>query len=258
MLLAIDSGNTNTVFAVIAEDGTIRRQWRSATEAERTADEYGVWLDRLMTMDGLDRGAVEHAVLASVMPAADFHLKSLCRSYFDCDPLMVGEPGVELGIGVLVDRPEQVGADRLANAVSAGQRYSGPLIVVDFGTATTFDVIDGGGNYVGGIIAPGANLSLRALHMAAAQLPRVAVTRPARVIGTDTVSAMQSGIFWGHVTLIEGMVARIGQEFGAAMDVIATGGLAPLFDEYVDCIRAADPDLTLHGLYHIHMRNRPA
>ncbi len=258
MLLAIDAGNTNTVFAVIAEDGTIHRRWRSATGAERTADEYGVWLDRLMTMDGLDRSVVKHAIVASVVPATDFHLKSLCRAYFQCDPLMVGEPGVELGIGVLVDRPDQVGADRLANAVSAGQRYVGPLIVVDFGTATTFDVIDGGGNYVGGIIAPGANLSLRALHMAAAQLPRVAVTRPARVIGTDTVSAMQSGIFWGHVTLIEGMVARIGQEFGAAMDVIATGGLAPLFNEHVDCIRAADPDLTLNGLYHIHMRNRPS
>jgi type III pantothenate kinase len=256
MLLAIDSGNTNIVFAVFDEDGVVKGEWRSATNAERTADEYGVWLDELLRMAGIERASVDEAIIASVVPATVFNLKTLCRKYFGCEPLIVGDPSVDLGIKILVDRPEQVGADRLVNTVAAGERYGGPLVVVDFGTATTFDVMDGEGNYHGGIIAPGINLSLEALHMAAAQLPRVAVRRPEQVIGRDTVSAMQSGIFWGYVAMIDGLVARIGAEFGSPMTVIATGGLAPLFADVAESIRVVDPDLTLRGLLSIQRRNR--
>ncbi len=253
MLLAIDSGNTNIVFAVFAEDGTVKGEWRSATNAERTADEYGVWLGELLRMEGIDRAGVNEAIIASVVPATVFNLKTLCRKYFGCDPLIVGAPGVDLGIKVLA---EQVGADRLVNTVAAGERYGGPLIVVDFGTATTFDIVDGDGNYLGGVIAPGINLSLEALHMAAAQLPRVAIGRPEQVIGRDTVSAMQSGTFWGYVAMIDGLVARITAEFGGKMAVIATGGLAPLFVGVTDSIGVVDRDLTLRGLLSIHRRNR--
>ena len=193
-----------------------------------------------------------------MVPATLFGLKTLCRKYFDCDPLVIGDDGVDLGIKILVDRPDDVGADRLVNTVAAYASYGGPLVVVDFGTATTFDVIDDDGNYSGGIIAPGINLSLEALHRAAAKLPRVAIGRPARVIGKDTVSAMQSGIFWGYVSMIEGLVERIAGEFGAKLTVVATGGLAPLFAEATECIDHLDTDLTLRGLAMVYRRNAKA
>ena len=256
MLLAIDSGNTNIVFAVFDEDGGLRGQWRSSTDTDRTADEFGVWLTQLFQLDGLDRGGITAAIVATVVPATLFALKTLCRKYFGCQPLVVGDAGVELGLEVLVDRPEEVGADRLANAVAAAELYGGPVIVVDFGTATNFDVVDGSGNYCGGIIAPGVNLSLEALHMAAAKLPRVAIGRPHQVIGKGTVEAMKSGIFWGYVSMIEGLVQRIQGEFGSPMEVIATGGLAPLFAEATDVIKCSDVDLTLRGLLTIHRRNQ--
>ena len=255
MLLTIDSGNTNIVFAIFSDDGEIRGQWRAATQTDRTADEFSVWLGQLMNGDGLERGQVSAAIIATVVPANLFNLKTLCRGYFGCEPTVVGEAGVELGIEVLIDNPGEVGADRLCNAVAAHQRYDGPLLVIDFGTATSFDVIDGDGNYRGGAIAPGINQSLEALHMAAAQLPRVAIGRPDKVIGTGTVSAMQSGIYWGYVGMIEGMVARIEGEFGADLLVIATGGLAPLFAEAAAVIKHCDLDLTLRGLREIHLLN---
>ncbi len=255
MLLAIDCGNTNIVFAVFDDKGEVRGEWRSSTDPNRTADEFGIWLEQLMQLEGVGRDDIDAAILATVVPAGLFSLKTLCRNYFGCDPLVVGEDGVELGLKILVERPDDVGADRLVNAVAAHEKYGGPLIVVDFGTATTFDVVDKDGNYVGGVIAPGVNLSLEALHGAAAQLPRVAVSRPEQVIGKATVPAMQSGIFWGYVSLIEGLVGRIGKETGVEMRVVATGGLAPLFAESVSCIEASDPDLTLHGLLAIHRLN---
>ena len=258
MLLAIDSGNTNIVFAVFDDNGEFRGQWRSSTDADRTADEFGVWLTQLLHLDGLERSRITAAVVATVVPATLFALKTLCRKYFKCEPLVVGDDGVDLGLQVLVDRPEEVGADRLANAVAAREYYGGPLIVVDFGTATNFDVIDADGNYCGGIIAPGVNLSLEALHMAAAKLPRVAIGRPERVVGKGTVEAMKSGIFWGYVGMIEGLVARIGKETGVSMEVVATGGLAPLFAEATAVIGRSDLDLTLRGLFAIHKRNRPS
>ncbi len=254
MLLAIDSGNTNVVFAVF-EDGEIRGEWRSSNDTNRTADEYGVWLTQLAALEGLTRDDVSAAIIANVVPAASHDLLMLCRRYFDCEPLVVGEPGVDLGLDVKVDNPDEVGSDRLVNAVSATESYGGPLIVVDFGTATTFDVVDGDGAYIGGVIAPGINLSLEALHAAAAQLPRVAVKRPQRVVGKSTVPAMQSGIYWGYVALVEGLVERIADEFGSEMKVVATGGLAPLFAEATDAIDHLDIELTLRGLNAIYRRN---
>jgi len=256
MLLAIDSGNTNIVFAVFGADGAVKGEWRSSTDANRTADEFGIWLEQLMTLEGLKRADITDAIIATVVPATLFSLKTLCRKYFDCEPLVVGDPGVDLGIGVHVERPDEVGADRLVNALAAHEKYGGPLIIVDFGTATTFDIIDADGNYIGGVIAPGVNLSSEALHQAAAQLPRVAVERPESVIGRATVPAMQSGIFWGYVSLIEGLVQRIKVELGTEMDVIATGGLAPLFTASTDIIKLSDDELTLGGLLAIHRRNR--
>src|SRR6195256_1346280 len=228
MLLVINANNTNTVFAMWDRD-SLKGSWRTATEGKRTADEYVVWLDHLLALDGLSRGDVDNAVIASVVPELNFNLLTLCRKYCKTEPLMVGAKGVVLGTKALVDRPEEVGAARLGNTVAAHDRYKGPLIVVDFGTATTFDVVDRDGNYCGGVIAPGINLSLHALETAAAKLPSIRIRRTDRVIGKDTVSCMQSGIYWGYIGLVEGLVQRIRAERGERMDVIATGGLAPLF-----------------------------
>ena len=254
MLLAIDCGNTNVVFAVY--DGEEQRgQWRAATDQPRTADDYAVWLISLMTMGGFEAKAITGAIIATVVPKALFDLQNLCRRYFACEPLVVGQ-GVELGLEILMERPSDTGADRLVNAVAAYKIYGGPAIIVDFGTGTTFDIIDADGAYRGGVIAPGVNLSLEALHSVSAQLPRIAVTRPAKVIGGGTVSAMQSGIYWGYVGLIEGLVARIRNEFGADMKVIATGGLASLFADGTSVIQKIDADLTMRGLVEIWRRNR--
>ncbi len=262
MLLTIDSGNTNIVFAVFDEAGVMRGEWRSSTNANRTADEFWVWLTHLMQLAEIDRDDIDAAIVATVVPATLFSLKRLCRRYFEVDPLVVGDPGVHLGIDNLLDRPEETGADRLVNAVAAHKEYGGPLIVIDFGTATTFEVVDSQGNYCGGAIVPGVHQSLEALHHSAALLPPVAVVRPERVIGKSTIPAMQSGIYWGYISLIEGLVARIRQEFtsaagqGRRMKVIATGGLAPLFAEGCDVIDKTDLDLTLRGLYAIYQRNK--
>lgn len=255
MLLAVNANNTNTVFSVWEGD-RLKGAWRAATDAKRTADEYVVWLDHLLALEGLSRRDIDGAIMASVVPEANFNLVTLSRRYCNSEPLVIGEPGVVLGAKALVDRPEEVGADRLVNTVAAHDRYKTPLIVVDFGTATTFDVVDGDGNYCGGVIAPGINLSLTALHLAAAKLPSVRIRRTDHVIGKDTVACMQSGLFWGYVGLVEGLVARIRQEFGQSMGVIATGGLAPLFDGTIAAIEHTDPNLTLWGLRIVYERNR--
>jgi len=255
MLLAIDSGNTNTVFAVFDYDGTILGEWRSSTNDNRTADEFAVWLFQLLAFENIDPKAITKAIIATVVPAMLFNLKSLCWKYFKIDPLVVGDASVDLGLKIKLDRPEEVGADRLVNAIAAHEHYKGPLIIIDFGTATTFDVVDEEGNYCGGAIAPGINLSLEALHMAAAKLPRVAIGKPDCAIGKGTVSAMQSGIFWGYVGMIEGLSRRIAEEFGQRMTVIATGGLASLFAASTSIIEHCDNDLTLRGLRLIYQRN---
>jgi len=254
MLLAIDAGNTNIVFAV--HDGKeTRAEWRAVTETTRTADEYAVLLQPLMQLQGLSFSDIDAAIIATVVPAALFDLRQLCRRYLHCEPLVIGDPELDLGININVDRPAAVGADRLVNAISAHERYKGALIVVDFGTATTFDIVAENGDYDGGIIAPGVNLSAEALHQAAAMLPRVAVQRTQNVIGKATVPAMQSGLFWGYVGLIEGLLARIKAEYGRPMTVIGTGGLANLFFKQTTAIEHLDPDLTIRGLVRIHARN---
>lgn len=256
MLLVIDAGNTNILFAVQDEDGHTLASWRASTDARRTADEYAVWLTQLMALEGLKPDRVDGAVIANVVPSVMFALKALCRRYFKAEPMVVGEPGVDIGIEVRISRPDQVGADRLVNGVAAFQRFGGPLIVIDFGTATTFDVIATDGAYEGGVIAPGINLSLDALDRAAAKLPRIAITGPPRrVIGDATVPAMESGTYWGYVGLIEGLVARIKDEYGKPMKVIATGGLALLFAQATESIDETDPDITMRGLYHIYRLN---
>ena len=257
MLLTIDSGNTNIVFALY-EAGKQRGVWRRANDNRQTADEYGVWLLQLMALAKLHPEDVDSAIIATVVPDTLFSLKGLCRNYFKAEPLVVGDAGVELGIQALVDTPEAVGADRLVNAVAAHEEYGGPLIILDFGTATTFDVINADGDYVGGVIAPGINLSVEALHRAAAMLPKVSVTRPQTVIGKHTTPAMQSGIYWGYVGLIEGLVERIRNEYGEKLRVVATGGLAPMFEPAVDVIQEVDRNLTLRGLVSIYSRNAAA
>ena len=255
MLLAIDAGNTNIVFAVCDGD-VIRNKWRLATTTARTADEYAVWLAELLKLHGLDFANLSDAVIGTVVPAVLFDLRHLCRQYLKCEPLIIGDASVELGIGVKTDRPGAVGADRLANAVAAHNLYPGACVVVDFGTATNFDVVSARGDYEGGVIAPGVNLSAEVLHRAAALLPRVAIHRAQAVIGKDTVPAMQSGLYWGYVGLIEGLVARIRAEYGTSMKVIATGGLAHLFERDISVIEHVDDDLTIKGLMLIHARNR--
>ena len=254
MLLAIDVGNTNVVFAMY-DDGRVRFQWRAGTIVQRTADEYASWLHQLLTMEGLGFQDVHAVIISSVVPQAMFDLKTFCRRYCKVDPVVVGE-NAELGLTINVERPSEVGADRLVNAVAAHARHAGDLLVIDFGTATTFDLVDADGTYEGGVIAPGANLSMRALHMAAAKLPHVAVERPAgnKVIGKDTVGAMQSGVYWGYVGMIESMIGRIRQEVGRPLKVIATGGLASLFATGTDLFDAIEPDLTTDGLLIIHRR----
>ena len=256
MLLAIDSGNTNVVGAVYAGDH-LRGSWRAATNPNRTADEYAVWLLQLMALAGIAPSDIDATIIGSVVPEATFNLTRLCQRYFASEPLIVGHPDCFLGIGVDLEMPqEEVGADRVANAVAAQDRYRPPLIVLDFGTATTFDVVDHVGNYCGGVIAPGINLSLRALDLAAARLPRIGIQRPPTVVGRSTIPAMQSGVFWGYVGLVEGIVHRIRAERGETMEVIATGGLAPLIAGATEVIKQVDPDLTLWGLRLIYRRNR--
>jgi type III pantothenate kinase len=256
MLLAIDSGNTNIVFAVYDENQSLRGSWRASTEAKRTADEYVVWLTQLMTIEGLTPDDIDGAIIANVVPPTMYALKTLCSRYFKVTPLVIGEPGTDTGIEVRIARPDQVGEDRLVNAVAAFAMHGGPLIVIDFGTATTFDVIAADGAYEGGVIAPGINLSLEALDRAAAKLPRIAIKEPPQqVIGQATIPAMESGAYWGYVGLIEGLVARIKGEYGQPMKVVATGGLASLFARATESIEEVDPDLTLRGLLAIYRAN---
>ena len=254
MLLAIEQGNTNTLFAVHDGSNWIA-QWRTATESTRTADEYAVWLSQLLSMHGLALKAIDGCIISSVVPQSIFNLRNLSRRYLNAEPLVIGDPGVKLGMTARILKPSEAGADRLVNAIGAHLVYLGDLIVIDSGTATTFDVIAADGAFEGGIIAPGVNLSLQALHEAAAMLPRIAIQKPEKVIGKDTVSNMQSGVFWGYIALIEGLVARIKDEWGKPMTVIGTGGVASLFEGATTSIDRFDPDLTIRGLLEIWRRN---
>ena len=253
MLLVVDAGNTNIVFAV--HDGAQwRGTWRIATDAQRTSDEYAVWLLALFGHARLNPADVSGAVIGTVVPAALYHLRRLCRDWFAAEPL-IARSNLDWGFAIKVDNPAEVGADRLLNGLAAHQKFGGPLVVVDFGTATTFDLVDHDGAYLGGVIAPGINLSLEALHQAAARLPRIGIGRPQAVIGTNTVAAMQSGTYWGYVGLVESIVARITTEHGTPLKCVATGGLAPLLAEGTTVIQHIEPDLTLDGLRLLAARN---
>ena len=254
MLLAIDCGNTNTVFS-IWDGEQFLATWRIASDHKRTADEYYVWLQTLMTLKKLDV-VITEAIISSTVPRVVFNLRVLCNRYFDCRPLVVGKPECALPVAPRVDQGTTVGPDRLVNTVAGFDRHGGDLIVVDFGTATTFDVVDIDGAYIGGVIAPGVNLSLEALHMAAAALPHVDVTKPASAIGTNTVAGMQAGVYWGYIGLVEGIVRQIRAERDRPMKVIATGGLAPLFQQGTELFDSVEDDLTMHGLVLIHRHNK--
>jgi type III pantothenate kinase len=256
MLLAIDAGNTNVVFALV-EGRRIRARWRIATDPRRTADEYAVWLSQLLQLEGFDRSAVDAVIVATVVPRALHNLQVLARKYFGTEALIAGRSPVEWGIPLDVDEPQSLGADRAVNTVAAHALHPGDLIVIDFGTATTLDVSDYEGAYKGGIIAPGINLSLDALVTAAAKLPRIAIEPPATegVVGRNTVDQMQIGIFWGYVAMIEGLVARLKAEIGRPSKVIATGGLAALFEPHTTVFDAIEPDLTIQGLAMMYERH---
>jgi len=253
MLLAIEQGNTNTLYAVHDGSDWIA-QWRTATDSMRTADEYAVWLHQLLEMQDLKLTDLKACIISSVVPQSIFNLRNLSRRYLHVEPLVIGE-NAELGIEVRIDKPSEAGADRLVNAIGAHVAYSGALIVVDSGTATNFDIVAPDGAFEGGAIAPGINLSMQALHTAAARLPRVAIKKPDKVIGTDTVGAMQSGVYWGYVSLIEGLIDRIKAEYGQPMTVVATGGVASLFEGSMAKIDIFDNDLTIRGLLEIWRRN---
>jgi type III pantothenate kinase len=255
MLLAIDAGNTNIVFALV-EGGQIRTRWRIATDARRTADEYAVWLHQLIALEGYGRDCVDAVIIATVVPRALHNLEVLAAKYFGVQALVAGRPPVEWGITLDVAEPQTVGADRVVNTIAAHALHGGDLIVVDFGTATTFDVVDYTGAYKGGVIAPGINLSLDALVAAAAKLPRIAIEAPtdSAVIGRTTEDQMHSGIYWGYVSMLEGLISRMKAEIGRPVKVISTGGLATLFDEHTSLFDAIEPDLTIQGLGQLYAR----
>jgi type III pantothenate kinase len=249
MLLAIDAGNTNVVFALL--DGReIKARWRIATDARRTADEYAVWLSQLLTLTGYGVVDVKAVIIATVVPRALHNLSVLATKYFKVEPLIAGRAPVEWGIDLDVAEPQNVGADRAVNCIAAHAGHPGNLIVIDFGTATTFDWVSPTGAYKGGIIAPGINLSLDALVAAAAKLPRIAIEAPASksVMGLTTESQMLIGVYWGYIAMIEGLVARMKDQIGAPAKVIATGGLATIFEAHSAVFDALEPDLTIHGL----------
>jgi type III pantothenate kinase len=253
MLLAIDSGNTNTKFAICDASG-VRHEWRLGADPARTADEYAVLISQLLAIEGMHISQLKHCLISSVVPQSVFHLRNLVRRYLNVAPMVIGED-VTLGIDVRIDCPAEAGADRLVNCVGAFVAHGGPGIVVDSGTATNFDIYGADGAFEGGIIAPGINLSMQALHTAAAKLPRIEIRNPGRVIGKDTVTAMQAGVFWGYVDLIDGLCERVIAEFGQPMKVIATGGVASLFKGASRMIEIFDPDLNTRGLLEIYRRN---
>ncbi|EIE51882.1 pantothenate kinase [Salipiger aestuarii] len=254
MLLAIDCGNTNTVFSIW--DGTkFLATWRTSTEHQRTADQYYVWLTSLMRYQNIE-ARITDMIISSTVPRVVFNLRVLADRFFNTRPYVVGKPDCRLPVSVRVDSGTAVGPDRLVNTVAGYDLYGGDLIVVDFGTATTFDVVANDGAYIGGVIAPGVNLSLEALHLAAAALPHVDISRPHSVVGTNTVACMQSGIFWGYIGLVREICNRIKTERDRPMKVISTGGLAPLFQQSEDLFDEWVDELTMHGLTVIHAYNK--
>lgn len=257
MLLLIDCGNTNIVFA-IAQNDRILKKWRINTDPKRTADEYYVWLIKLLEIENINLLSISDCIIASVVPDALFSLLNFNKEYLKIEPFIVGENNLKIGIDINIDNPSEAGADRIVNAVAVKKFYNKPSIVIDFGTATTFDIVSKSGSYEGGIIAPGVNLSLEALYMAASRLPRIKVdnTKNINVVGKNTKDSMYSGIYWGYISLIEGLVKRINKEKNFNHYVIATGGLSNLFSKNCSIIEKVDNELTLNGLIHIYNINK--
>jgi type III pantothenate kinase len=254
MLLAIDIGNTDTTLGIF-EGEELRATWHMATGIHRMADEYAALLLNLLHHQGLDISEIKEIALCSVVPPLIATFDELCQRYFHLSPLVVGA-GVKTGVRIRMDNPREVGADRIANAAAAHHLYGGPIIITDLGTATTFDTVSREGDYLGGAIAPGIGTAAEALFMQAAMLPRVELARPKRAIGTNTITAMQSGIIFGYVGLIEGIVARIQQELGERAKVVATGGFAELIAKETAVIDVVNPNLTLIGLRLIYLLNK--
>jgi len=258
MLLAIDVGNTNIVLGVF--DGkALVQSWRLATLRERTADELGLLVDGLFAHDHIDKARINALVLGSVVPPLTTTTRGMAERYFGLTALNI-EPGVNTGMHILYDNPAEVGADRIVNAIAAFEQFgtSGahPLVIVDFGTATTFDAITAKGEYLGGAICPGVQISADALFQRAARLPRIDVRKPSRIVGRTTVGAMESGLFWGYVGMVEGLVRRMGDELGGDVVCVATGGLASVIASETPLIHHVDPDLTLQGLRIVWERNQ--
>jgi type III pantothenate kinase len=246
MLLAIDLGNTNTVFGVYDSNDKLIMHWRLSTQKERTVDEYGILLRNLFALEQIEARKIRRVIIASVVPPLDPVLHEMASSYFSVEPVFVTHDNA--GIPVLYDNPREVGADRIVNAVAVVHKYGKPAIVVDFGTATTFDAITPAGEYRGGVIAPGIVISAEALYEHAAKLPRIEIQKPASVIGTSTVTSMQSGLFFGYVALVDGIITRMKKELGPATRVIGTGGQASFISQETRLIENVDPNLTLDGL----------
>lgn len=253
MLLVIDVGNSNTVLGVYRGDELVR-DWRIATDKDRTVDEYAMLVRNLFDLSQMHFDQLSAVIISCVVPPMLNSLEALCAKYFKLVPLVVG-PGIKTGMPIHYDNPKEVGADRIVNAVAAFEKWHCGMIIVDFGTATTFDVVSAAGEYQGGAIAPGIGISAEALFARASKLPRVEFSRPAQVVAKDTVSSMQAGIFYGYVGLVEGIVSRIREETGLPLKVVATGGLAAAIAEASDMIDSVEPFLTLDGLQIIHRRN---
>lgn len=254
MLLVIDIGNSNIVMGLYEGDD-LRHHWRVATDRNKTEDEYGMLVTSLFHHGGLVLAQVSGVIISSVVPPLNFTIERMCEKYLHQKPLLVG-PGIKTGLNIKYEYPREVGSDRIVNAVAAIHHYGTPLIVVDFGTATTFCYVDERGQYWGGAIAPGIGISTEALFSRAAKLPRIEIAKPASVVGRNTIAAMQSGIYYGFVGQVEGIVRRIVAEYGSVPKVVATGGLASLVAKETECIHVVDPYLTLKGLHLIYERNQ--